>query len=124
MRPELEEFARMLVQHVRDCAIKSLDMALRHDVEEPVAKRWRAAGVEKADVVIPDVVDESVFCLLNAIDQGLLHLVFVSSDGTKVDLTEEGLGELGGWYMGSGGWRAMHSQERFSDDAKDLDPGP
>jgi hypothetical protein len=120
MRPELEEFARILIQRVRDSAIKSSDMALRPDVEDPVAKRWRAAGVEKAEVVIPDVVDESVFCLLNAIDQGVLHLVFISSNGTKVDLTEEGVGELSGWYMGSGGWRALHSQERFADDIADI----
>jgi hypothetical protein len=37
-----------------------------------------------------------------------------------VELTEDGLGELAGWYMGSGGWRAMFSRERFVDDFADL----
>jgi hypothetical protein len=120
MRPEIEEFARLLVQHVRDEAIQSCDVQTRPDVQGPEAKRWRAAGVNRADVVIPDVVDDTIFFLLNAIDQGDLHLVFVSADGTKVDLTEDGLSELGGWYMGSEGWRHMYSKERFVDDAADL----
>jgi hypothetical protein len=61
-----------------------------------------------------------VFYLLNAIDQELLHLKFVSSSGKEIDLVEDGLGELSGWYMGSEGWRAMRSKERFVDDCADL----
>jgi hypothetical protein len=74
-------------------------------------------------VVIPDAVDETVFNLLHAIDQGALRLRYVTSDGRQVDLTEEGLGELAGWYMGSGGWRALFSAERYVDDFADLDGG-
>jgi len=70
--------------------------------------------------VIPDAVDEAVFGILQAIDQGLLRLKYMSSSGREVDLTEEGQGELSGWYMGSGGWRAMYSAERFVDDFADL----
>ena len=70
--------------------------------------------------MIPDAVDETVFSLLRAIDQGLLRMKFVGSSGREVDLTEEGLGELSGWYMGSGGWRARYSKERFVDDFADL----
>jgi hypothetical protein len=58
--------------------------------------------------------------LLQAIDQGLLRLSFTSANGEIVDLAEEGLGELSGWYMGSGGWRASYSHERFVDDFSDL----
>ena len=61
-----------------------------------------------------------MFSLLHAIDQGVLRLKFVSSTGREVDLTEEGKGELSGWYMGSGGWRAMFSEERYVDDFADL----
>jgi len=70
--------------------------------------------------VVPDVVDEAVFSLLRAIDEGALRLKFMSSSGREVDLTEEGLGELAGWYMGSGGWRAMFSEERYVDDFANL----
>jgi hypothetical protein len=38
----------------------------------------------------------------------------------NVDLSRDGLGELAGWYGGSGGWRALYSQDRFVDDVSDL----
>jgi hypothetical protein len=36
-----------------------------------------------------------------------------------VHLTEEGFGELSGWYMGSGGWLGMFAEERFADNLAD-----
>jgi hypothetical protein len=44
----------------------------------------------------------------------------MSTSGREVDLTEEGKGELAGWYEGSGGWRAMFAEERYVDDYADL----
>ena len=70
--------------------------------------------------MIADAVDETVCGVLQAIDHGLLRLKYVSSGGREVDLTEEGQGELTGWYIGSGGWRALYSAERFVDDFADL----
>lgn len=120
--PEIEEFAKVLVQQVRDSAVRDCDGLLLPTANSPVARRWRQVPAPRADlsVMIPDVVDEVVFCLLQAIDQGLLCLKFVSSSGREIDLTEEGAGELSGWYMGSGGWRSMFSSERFVDDFADL----
>ena len=43
----------------------------------------------------------------------MLLLEFVASSGCEVDLAEEGKGELAGWYVGSGDWRAMFSEQRF-----------
>jgi hypothetical protein len=122
---EIEEFAKLLVEQVRDNAISASDANLADGVEHDVAKRWRQSAPRAhldsvAKVLIPDVVDCAVFYLLEAIDQGLLQLSFKSSDGKTVDLPEEGFGELAGWYMGSGGWRAMFSQERYVDDFADL----
>jgi hypothetical protein len=62
--------------------------------------------------------------LLQVIDQGLLRLKFTASDGREIDLAEAGLGELAGWFMGSGGWRAMYAEERFVDDFADLTGEP
>jgi hypothetical protein len=123
--PEIEEFARILVQHVRDAAIQNNDRQLDPDVTNLVATRWRRASAGSdarsfGKVAIPDVVDDTIFNLLNAIDQGVLQLSFTASNGKKVDLANDGHGELGGWYMGSGGWRAMYSQERYVDDFSDL----
>ncbi len=85
---------------------------------------WRRAGSHLRNLRVSripwDVVDEVLFYLLHAIDEGLLRLTFTASNGVAVDLTEQGLSELAGWYMGSGGWRAMYSKERFVDDFADL----
>ncbi len=120
--PEIEEFARTLVQQVRDAAIRNCDASLRPRAGSPVARRWKSLAAPSADLltVIPDAVDEAVFGLLQAIDQGHLRLKYVSGSGREIDLTEEGRGELSGWYMGSGGWRAMYASERFVDDFSDL----
>lgn len=119
--PEIEEFARLLVKHVRDESIRSCDDV--RDAQHVIAKRWRNAirhGDIKsiAKIIIPDIVDETVFQLLNAIDQGLLNLTYKASDGKVVNLAKEGLSELAGWYSGS--WREMYSTERFVDDFSDL----
>lgn len=120
---EIEEFARTLVREVRDASIGNCDGFTEELASSPAAARWRRLGAAAADVrvAIPDVVDEAVFSLLHAIDQGTLRLRFVSSGGREIDLTEQGLGELAGWYMGSGGWRAMYSKERHADDFTDLE---
>ena len=123
--PEIEEFARTLVEQVRDATIQSSDREFQPNAKSPVAARWKEAATHStpqalAEVLIPDIVDDTLFYLLNAIDQELLHLKFVSSSGKEIDLVEDGLGELSGWYMGSDGWRAMHSKERFADDCADI----
>jgi hypothetical protein len=118
MSPALEEFANVLIEHVRDRAIQNADMLLRGEAQGPTARRWQSAGVQDAkgfvsEIAIPDVVDDTIFFILNAIDQESLHLVFVQRNGQKFDLTEDGLGELGGWFMGE--WRSR-SKERFAND--------
>jgi hypothetical protein len=122
--PEIEEFAKLLVQHVRDVAIQNCDRQLRPDAKSPVAKRWRrvlaGAKPEIPEVMISDCTDKTVSCLLTAIDQGVLRISFTGSSGRTIDLSEDGLGELCGWYNGSGGWRAMYSKERFADDCSNL----
>ncbi len=89
-----------------------------------MAIRWRqvlarGAPADAARTVIPDCVDEAIFYLLQAIDQGVLRLSYTDEAGEAVNLSEAGLGELSGWYMGSGGWRAKHSEQRFVDDFAD-----
>jgi hypothetical protein len=119
---EIEEFARALVRQVRDASVRNCDGLLQPQASSPVALRWKSLGAPASDVriIVPDVVDETMFSLLQAIDQGALRLKFVSSTGREVDLTKEGKGELSGWYMGSGGWRAMFSEERYVDDFADM----
>lgn len=122
---ELEEFARILVQQVRDGAVQVADLNLRPDVRHVIAQRWKQAGrggnLEGiAGVLIPDIVDYTISQLLWAVDQGLLQLSFKAANGKTVDLSKDGLSELVGWYMGSGGWRSKYAHQRFVDDFADL----
>ena len=43
--PEIEEFARVLIQQVRDTTIQSCDRQLQPDAGSAVAKRWRDAAI-------------------------------------------------------------------------------
>jgi hypothetical protein len=47
MTPEIEEFARILVEHVRDAAIRENDRTLRE--EHVVARRWKEAAETGSD---------------------------------------------------------------------------
>src|SRR5438067_13410846 len=96
--PEIEEFAKLLVKHVRDAAIHGCDRNLKPGASTPVAKRWKKAlktDAEKSAVAqaIPDIVDQTIAQLLLAIDQELLQLSFAASSGDVVDLVEDGLSE-------------------------------
>jgi hypothetical protein len=108
----------LLIEHVRDTAIGSCDSVL--DSTTRTAKRWKKAGATTTGlrVLIPDIVDDVIFHLLNAIDNNELRLKFTDKDGHTVNLLKEGKSELGGEYMG-GNWRAKFSKERFADDVDD-----
>lgn len=114
---EIEEFASTLIREVRDAAIRDADLNLRPNAASATARRWRKAGpsAPPPSVLVPDCIDEALYFLLNAIDQGTLRLKYVTPDGRDVDLEREGLGELAGWYIGPEGWREQYSRERASD---------
>jgi hypothetical protein len=123
LNPEIEEFAKILVQQVRDRAIRNCDTRLHEDAKDIVAARWKklitdesSAAVIKA--LIPDVVDATLAQVLWAIDQELLRLIFIASNEKNADLPVVGSGQLEGWYMGHEGWRHKYSRERFIDDFK------
>jgi hypothetical protein len=122
---EIEEFATILIQQVRDEAIRSCDRTLREDAKGNEAKRWKQLiqeGNQEALVraLIPDIVDATVCALLRSIDEEILKLSFTTSNSKSCDLNEEGLSELVGWYAGIPGWRSTYSGERFNDDYADV----
>jgi hypothetical protein len=121
----ISEFAEVLVRNVRDAVIQNCDSMLHSHSMAPVARRWQQTGIDPGilRVVIPDVVDETIFTLLQMIDEGSLKMKFLTNAGNEVDLTVDGMSELAGWYMGSGGWRAQYAGERFVDDFADMAKG-
>ncbi|NNM87188.1 MAG: hypothetical protein HKL95_01580 [Phycisphaerae bacterium] len=125
--PEVEEFAKRLVQQVRDAAIRNCDRMLQAGGSTSIGKRWQEASSRTpeqfAKVLIPDIVDETVANLLIAIDQGLLRLSFTASAGKSVDLTTVAMetGEMSGLYQGGDGWCEKYSKERYVNDVADLE---
>ena len=121
MTEELQEFAKLLID-VRDSSIKDCDKMFTDKSKGPSALRWQDAKLNDKEklpeMMIADCVDTALANLLLAIDQGLLNITFKSSSDKEINLTENG--ELTGWFMGSDGWRAQYSKERYIDDFKDL----
>lgn len=117
-REELaEEFARKMMERVRDEAVRDCDALLLPQASSNIARRWRESGVHP-DVVrmfIADVVDHCVFKLFDAIDNGAIHLTYRSTDGSECDLTRDGHGEMAGNFAGDG-YRQLYCRERFADD--------
>ena len=108
-------------------AIRSCDIAPRPNAINPVAKPWKEAArggspESIVSIVVSDTVDRTVLDLLDAIDNEELNFSFTAANGKRVDLPTDGLGELAGWYGGSGGWLTLYSPERFIDGASDLVP--
>lgn len=123
LKEEIIEFAKLLIQNVRDSSIKSGDVQLHtNNLNSPIAKRWHDAKINGEiehleEMIISDSIDNTIFYLLNAIDEGLLNLSFKASNGKEVNLSTDGLGELSGWYMGE--WRSKYTTERCFDDLAD-----
>lgn len=104
----IQEFGE-IVKAVRDEAIRMADA--KATKKSRIAERWRLLDQETIASVIPDIVDETLFVLLNAIDGEELALRFRSASGVEVDLIEDGGHELAGWYYGD--WREK-SAERWN----------
>ena len=110
---------------VRDKAIRACDELVAGNVRGLSGERWsevlKTEEIRSAiKYLLPDVVDETLFALLDAIDNDKLDLVIASTSGNSAALTAKGMGELAGWLMGSGGWRSQFSAERHFDDFKDI----
>lgn len=122
---EVERFAEALMRRVRDRAIAECDRLAADEGAGPSAERWRAIAADDdarraVQELIPDVVDQVLFELLSAGDNDELGFGWRRSDGSFVSLEELGSGELAGGLMGSGGWRAQFSSQRFFDPFSDL----
>jgi hypothetical protein len=113
-----EEFAKALIEQVRDKAIHDADRMLTN--KGPWRDRWRkvVATMSPEEVLhelIPDIVDCSVRKLLAAIEEGEppLHLLYQPQGGQAVDLAIVGKGEMLGNYADEEAWIARYSHERF-----------
>lgn len=112
---EIEEFAKKIVENVRDKSIRES----RIKNKSLILNLWNK--LNKKENIVLETVDNTLFNLFNAIDQEVLDISFVATTGKRVNLSREGLGELGGWYIGEeDGWRSKYSKEKVIDNFSDL----
>ena len=121
---ELDRFARLLIELVRDRAIIACDQLARGTTRGPGGERWRRVVAEESahdalESLTPEIVDQTLFQLLDAIDNNLLPLLWEAADGSHLTLRELGRWELAGRLAG-GEWPRRFSAERFHDYWKDL----
>ena len=120
-RDELQRFAQMLMLLVRDQSIKDCDALAARRMGGEDGKRWRDLLADRraraaVQELIPDIVDQVLFRLLNALDQGDMPVAWQRADGSYVDLYDLGKSEMAGWLVArdAEGWRARHSLQRWS----------
>jgi hypothetical protein len=118
---EITRFVRLLVQLVRDRAIDECDRLLDGGLRGPRGERWQSYGRdattrEALRTLIPDVVDDTLAQLLNAVENDLLPLAWQRADGSLVALTDMYRDGMVGPFMdGTEGWRGLFSAKRFFD---------
>jgi hypothetical protein len=117
---ELHRFAELLIQLVRDQAIKQCDAFASGGMYGSTGQRWRdhltdGHAREAVRGLIPDIVDEVLFRFLHALDQGDMPLAWRRDDGSYVPLYDLGRSEMAGWLVGSDPdcWRARYSKQRW-----------
>lgn len=112
----VETFARLLIEQVRDEAIRQSDRTFRDKSRQ--GERWREVAATKGPretvlELIPDIADETIEALIIAIEEGPLHLYFAPGDGEPRDLKVVGRGEMLGYYADEECWVTQYSHERF-----------
>ncbi len=124
----LDDLAQALMRRVRDAAIAECDRLVAAAAVGPTAERWTAVVTDDrirraVSELIPDIVDQTLFELLDRADNDELDLAWRRADGSYVLLEELGMGELGGWLLGPGpsGWRARYSRARYFDPFEGLE---
>lgn len=107
-----ENFARLLVEVVRDPAVATMLSTAEGKIGGPTGQAWRAADEEeRIRLAIALGVDEAVFRLLEAIDNAVLDLRWVAESGELIELAGSGMGDLGGEYLAEDGWRDRFSRQ-------------
>lgn len=111
-----EEFGRKLVKFVRDDTLTSCDVIGRLGSNDPTTRRLHAYDrkliKDVLDILLPEIVDDTIFHLLRSIDGEDIKLIYVTDGGAPCDLAEIAQGELAGYYLGEEGWAASYSRGR------------
>ncbi len=122
----ISQFAETLIRVVRDESISDCDRLAAGLTKGAIGARWRqvlddSPARDAVGLLIPDIVDQVLFHLLDAIDNDQLPLAWQRNDHAYLSLVSAGHGEMAGWLtMGKGGWIERFSKQRFVDYLADL----
>lgn len=115
MSTEIDEFGEKLVRFVRDPVIEAAEVLKNRLSKGPTRQKlnaYDAATVSAVlDIVVPEMVDDTIFHLMRAIDFGDIRLSYRSDADRDFDLEEIGMQELHGWLFGDESW--IHRFSKF-----------
>lgn len=107
-----EAFVRLLIEFVRDPSVSTMLWVAAGGSRGPTGEAWAHADPhERVRLAIATGVDEVIFRLLDAIDNGVLDLCWRMESGEMVELAGSASAELGGTYVTEGGWRDRFANE-------------
>lgn len=113
MSPEIDEFGEKIVRFVRDPAISAAEVLKNRGSKGPTRLKLNEYDpkiVEAVlDIVVPELVDDTIFHLMRAIDFGDIRLSYRSDADKECDLEDVGMQELHGWLFGDEGWVSRYS---------------
>jgi hypothetical protein len=117
MNPSVESFGKILIEKVRDESIVSLNMLLDNKFPNSMTakylRRMKENGMDEyLKALVVCCVDDTLACLMSAIDDEILNLSYTDENNTSVKLGDELKWELAGWYYN---WRETYSKELVPD---------
>ena len=119
-KAELNRFAEMLVQLVRDTAISDCEARIPGFFGPPgPSEAWKKLSADRRTreafrEAIPDIVDQTLCRLLHALDHDDIPLAWQREDGSYISLYDLGRSEMSGWFATSDpdGWCPRYSKQR------------
>ena len=120
MKPSIVSFGKILIEQVRDASITSLNMLLDNKFPNSMTNKYlhrmKRQGTDKYQkALIACCVDDTLACLMSAVDEKILNITYIDKNGESVNLAEELGGELAGWYYE---WCEIYSKELVPDKEK------
>jgi hypothetical protein len=124
-RPSVERFVHQLIEFVRDKSIHGLDLLASGTMRGPSGQYWNQfisnEQVREAVLaLIPDMVDEALFNLIDAVEKELLDIAIRDDDGEYRSLCDLGKSEMAGNYAFARIWIEKYSQQRYVDYNADI----
>lgn len=110
---------RLRDEAISDCDLNAMGRMLSAN-EEPWRTVVQSPEIQQAvGAVIPEIVDQVIFRLLDATDNDVLPLAWQTTDGTWASLDDLSTGGMAGSFIAD--WRHRFSSQRFRDGLSDLD---